>query len=73
MENNREKKQFPLADKDSCIIYLYKIISSCEICMDTFKKYNLQTEQELKKFQRGDLIPIEIYQDICHKTYNVME
>lgn len=73
MANNREKKQFPLIDKKSCIIYLYKIISSCEICMDTFKTYNLQTEYELKKFKKGDLIPIEIYQDICHKTYNVME
>lgn len=73
MANNREKKQIPLKDKKSCIIYLYKIISSCEICMDTFKIYNLQAECELKKFKKGDLIPIEIYQDICHKTYNVME
>ena len=73
MGKNKEKKQFQLTDKKSCIIYLYKIITSSEICIDTLKRYNIETEKTLKKYKENDLIPIEVYQDICHKTYNVME
>lgn len=73
MGKNKEKKQFQLTDKKSCIIYLYKIITSSEICIDTLKRYNIETEKTLKKYKENDLIPIEVYQDICHKTYNVQK
>lgn len=72
MANNKEKKQFPLTSKKNCIIYLYKIISSCEIGMDTFKKYNNQTKEALEQYKGQALVPTDIYQDLCHKTYDVM-
>ena len=51
MGKNKEKKQFQLTDKKSCIIYLYKIITSSEICIDTLKRYNIETEKTLKKYK----------------------
>lgn len=52
MEKNKEKKQFQLTDKKSCIIYLYKIITSSEICIDTLKRYNIETEKTLKNIRK---------------------
>ena len=62
-----------LGVRQSKVIYLYIIFTSSEICIDTLKRYNIETEKTLKKYKENDLIPIEVYQDICHKTYNVME
>lgn len=72
MANNKEKKQFPLTNKENCTIYLYKIISTCELCMDQFKQYNAQTKKTLDEYKGKDNLSIEIYQDMCHKTYDIM-
>lgn len=72
MANNKNKKQFPLNSKENCIIYLYKIISSSEICLDNFKKYNAETKEALEHYKGQELVPIDVYQDLCDKTYNVM-
>lgn len=68
----KEKKQFPLDSKENCCIYLCRIISSCELCMDKFKKYNIQTRSELDKYKQIDTIPYDTYGELCDKTYNVM-
>ena len=36
------------------------------------KKYNKETRTILDKFQNGDVIPYDIYGDICDKTCNIM-
>lgn len=69
---NQKKKQFPLTSKENCVIYLTRIISSCELCMDRYKKYNQETKMILEKYQEGDVIPFEIYGDMCDKTSNIM-
>ena len=33
----KEDKQFPLTNKKNCAVYLNRIISSCERCMDRLK------------------------------------
>lgn len=68
----KDKKQFPLNSKDNCCIYLCRIISSCELCMDKLKKYNKQTELELGKHSSKDLIPYEIYSELSDKSYNII-
>lgn len=72
MSKNKDLKQFPLSNKQNCIVYLYKIITSSELCMDTFKEYNKETKYILDKYKDHSLIPANIYQDVCHKTYDVM-
>lgn len=67
----QEKKQFPLDRKENCCIYLYRIISSCERCMDQLKKYNKQIEEVLEMYDYKDTIPFDIYGEMCDKTYNI--
>lgn len=69
MSNN---KQFPLDTKEHCIYYLWRIISSCELCMDSFKDFNKETEEILQEFKGKDRIPYYIYTSISNKTSNVM-
>ena len=66
------KKQFPLDSKANCCIYLCRIISSCEICMDRLKEYNNKLKTDLEKYSQGDLIPHDIYSKHTDKTYNVI-
>lgn len=68
----KEQKQFPLDSKENCCIYLCRIISSCELCMDKFKKYNTQTKDELEKNKHAEVISHDTYSELCDKTYNVM-
>ncbi len=70
--NNQEKKQFSLDSKENCCIYLCRIISSCELCMDKLKKYNKQIKEILEKYNGKDTIAYEIYSEMCDKTYNNM-
>lgn len=72
MGDKQNKKQFPLTNKENCIIYLARIISSCELCMDRYKKYNRETKAILDEYVEGDIISYEIYGDICDKTCNIM-
>lgn len=68
----KEKKQFPLDSKANCCIYLCRIISSCELCMDKFKRYNAQTKSEIEKYDHSEVISYDTYGELCDKTYNVM-
>ena len=72
MSKSKELKQFPLSSKQNCIVYLYKIITSSELCMDTFKEYNKETKRILDKYKNQSLIPAKIYQEVCNKTYNIV-
>lgn len=72
MGKKQDKKQFPLVNKENCVIYLTRIISSCELCMDRYKKYNQETQAILDKYHSEDVISYDIYGDICDKTCNVM-
>lgn len=69
---NKNKKQFPLTNKQNCIIYLCRIISSCELCMDKYKIYNEETKEVLSRYKEGDKIPYRKYSSISDKTSNVM-
>lgn len=66
------KKQFPLDSKENCCVYLCRIISSCELCMDKLKEYNKQIRLDLEKYSQGSLIPYDIYSEHTDKTYNVI-
>ena len=65
--SNKNKKQFQLDNKENCIIYLCRIISSCELCMDRYKVYNKETKEVLSRYQKGDKIPYEIY--VCNVLF----
>lgn len=62
-------KQFPLDSKENCCVYLCRIISSCELCMDKLKDYNQQIKSDLEKYSKDDLIPYNIYSEHTDKTY----
>lgn len=68
----KEEKQFPLDKRENCCIYLCRIISSCELCMDRLKKYNAQTKNELEKYSPSDVVPYDTYCELCDKTYNIL-
>ena len=69
---SKANKQFPLDSKENCCIYLCRIISSCELCMDKLKKYNQQTDTILSKLQASDTISIDRYEKIADQTSNVL-
>lgn len=47
----KEDKQFPLTSKDNCAIYLNRIVSSCEICMDRLKNTTQREVNYLRNMQ----------------------
>ena len=53
----KEDKQFPLTNKKNCAVYLNRIISSCERCMDRFKKYNVEGNKLLVEYMGKDVVP----------------
>ena len=57
----KEDKQFSLNTKDNCAVYLNRIISSCEICMDRLKKYNVEGNKFLVDYEEKNLVPHEIF------------
>lgn len=67
----KEDKQFPLTNKNNCAIYLNRIISSCEYCMDRLKKYNAEGNKLLAEYMGKDVIPHGIYAELMDKTSNV--
>lgn len=69
----KEDKQFPLTSKDNCAIYLNRIISSCEICMDRLKKYNAEGNGLLAEYAGKSLVPHEVYAEMLDKTSNVVD
>ena len=68
----KAQKQFPLDSKENCIIYLVRIISSCEKCMDRLKLYNREGKNILEKYYKSDTIPYDVYADLLDKSANVM-
>lgn len=68
----KNKKQFPLDSKENCCIYLCRIISSCELCMDKLKNYNKQIKNDLEKYSQCNVVPYDIYGEHADKTYNVI-
>ena len=69
----KERKQFQLVDKDSCAIYLLKIITTVEKCLIKLKDYNAQHKELLEKYEgEGQpCIPYEVYGEFVDKTGNV--
>ena len=67
----KEDKQFPLTSRNNCAIYLNRIISSCEHCMDRLKKYNAEGNKLLAEYMGKDVVPHEIYVELMDKTSNV--
>lgn len=68
----KKDKQFPLTSKENCIVYLNRIISSCELCMDRLKKYNAEGNELLARYEGKDVVPHELYAEILDKSSNVM-
>ena len=68
----KEEKQFPLDSPKNCCVYLCRIISSCELCMDRYKVYNNQIKELLEQYKRTDTIPYDVYGEMVDKTSNVM-
>lgn len=67
----KQQKQFLLI-RENCIIYLCRIISSCELCMDRYKIYNKETEKILQQYAGKQKIPYDTYVSMSDKTSNVM-
>lgn len=67
-----EEKEFPLTNRYNCAIYLNRIISSSEICMDRLKQYNEEGEQLLLKYMGREDIPEKIYSELLDKTSSVV-
>ena len=70
-DGKKEDKQFPLTNKNNCAIYLNRIISSCEHCMDRLKKYNAEGNKLLAEYMGKDVVSHEIYAELMDKTSNV--
>lgn len=66
----KEDKQFPLINKHNCAIYLNRIISSCERCMDRLKEYNEEGKTILLHYKGKQTIPIKIYTELLDKSSN---
>ncbi|MBR1662701.1 MAG: hypothetical protein IJ696_00040 [Ruminococcus sp.] len=69
---NQEDKEFPLDSKKNCCIYLNRIISSCELCMDKMKAYNTELKEYVDKYRGQDIVPYKIYSEMTDKSYNVI-
>lgn len=67
----KEQKQFPLTSKENCAIYLNRIISSCEKCMDRLRDYNREGEKLLIQYQGEDVVPHDVYSNMLDKSSNV--
>lgn len=67
----KEDKQFQLTSKYNCIVYLYRIISSCELCVERLKKYNKEGNKLLEEYADKNIIPYEIYAEMLDKTSSV--
>lgn len=67
----KEDKQFPLTSKENCAIYLYRIISSCELCVERLKKYNEEGSKLLEEYSGKNIVPCEIYAEMVDKTSNI--
>ena len=57
--SKKDKKQFPLTSKENCAIYLCRIISSCELCMDRYKIYNKEAKLILEQYEAMNLGDID--------------
>ena len=68
----KEDKQFPLTNKKNCAVYLNRIISSCERCMDRLKKYNVEGNKLLVEYMGKDVVPHEVYVELLDKTSSVI-
>ena len=70
----KEQKQFQLDSKESCCIYLLRIITTAEKCLMKLKKYNLQAKEVLDEYKSKNLvtIPYDIYGEFVDKTSNVI-
>lgn len=67
----KESKQFPLSDKENCKIYLCRIISTCELCLDRLKIYNNKMKDVLDQYAPNGLIPQETYSELCDMASNI--
>ena len=63
----KEDKQFPLTNKKNCAVYLNRIVSSCERCMDRLKKYNVEGNKLLVEYMGKDVVPHEVYVELLDK------
>lgn len=70
--SNKEEKQFQLNSKENCCIYLHKIITSSELCMDKFKVYNKEAKSVLEHYEGKKVLPYDKYSTMCDKTYNLI-
>ena len=66
-DGKKEDKQFPLTNKNNCAIYLNRIISSCEHCMDRLKKYNAEGNKLLAEYMGKDVVSHEIYAELMDR------
>ena len=69
---SKADKHFPLDSRENCCLYLCRIISSCELCMDRLKKYNQKTAAILSGYQPTDLVPIDYYETMADQTSNII-
>lgn len=65
----KELKIFPLDSRENCCIYLCRIITTAEICLDRLKRYNQESKTVLENCS-GSTLKKEIYEDISDKTGN---
>lgn len=72
-QKEKELKQFSLNNREDCIIYLLRIISSMDLCLSRLKEYNKQFEGLIKKYrgEKTEKIPYTVYTDLLDKTSGI--
>lgn len=71
--NKRAKKQFQLVDKNSCLVYLQRIIVMAEKCFYKFRRYNDETLRVLKQYKGSETVPFDLYIELADKTASVSD
>ncbi|XME03799.1 hypothetical protein QYZ88_006375 [Lachnospiraceae bacterium C1.1] len=65
---SKRLKRFIFKQSYDYIVYLQKIISITQICLDKLKRYNIEISDTLTKYEGKKLISYELYADLKDKT-----
>lgn len=70
--DKKSLKQFELKDKESCILYLLRIIGTIDLCLYRLKKYNNELKEVVERSNNDkvDKISYDLYSELLDKTSN---
>lgn len=73
MSSKKGLKQFQIVDKDSCIIYLTKIIGTVDMLLQRLKVYNEQFKKLVDNYSNSNAenVPVGIYYEMSDKVSSI--